>query len=309
MIYDSIETDVCQEFHELRYDNKKMRTEDIAALVALYDQQKAQKIRECGTWLKFAAVIGSGRLSLVGANFCRLRICPMCQWRRSLALGYQMDMVYHLMLRDGRRHFAHVVLALRNCAGNQLWRGIDQLTAAYRRLMTKDDLIPGLIDGYYRALEVTYNAEEGTYHPHYHCIWLLPDDYYDGHYIGHTELLQRWKHAAQVDYEPTIHIQAVEGDDLTTSLYEITKYTYKDNDILDAAITDQEKARVLQTMDEALKGKRLISFGGAMRAYRQRMKFEDDLDKVMLDDDQTGDERYIFVWRNGVYIRYRMEDE
>ena len=308
MLYDSIDTDICQELRESRYGEKKMRSEVIAGLVALYDPQKAQKLRECGTWLKFGAVVGTGRLSLLGANFCRLRICPMCQWRRSLALGYQMDIVYRLMLQDGRKHFAHVVFALKNSTADHLWRGIDQLTVAFRRLMTKDDLIPGIVVGYYRALEVTYNRSENTYHPHYHCIWLLPDDYYEGHYMGHEELLRRWKHAAQVDYDPVVHIQAVEGENLTSSLYEITKYTYKDSDIVDSDMSDEEKSDVLRTIDAALKGRRLISFGGAIKAYRQRMHMEDDLDKAMYDEDQTGAERYVFVWRQGVYIRYRPQD-
>ena len=53
--------------------------------------------------------------------------------------------------------------------------------------------------GYMRAIEVTYNQQEDTYHPHIHCIFAVKAGYFKGNgyikirvaiYLG--RVLQDW---------------------------------------------------------------------------------------------------------------------
>ena len=37
--------------------------------------------------------------------------------------------------------------------------------------------------GYMRAIEVTYNQQEDTYHPHIHCIFAVKAQYFTKGYI------------------------------------------------------------------------------------------------------------------------------
>ena len=37
------------------------------------------------------------KLRLKGANFCRARLCPLCNWRRSLKLRYQLGRVLNVV--------------------------------------------------------------------------------------------------------------------------------------------------------------------------------------------------------------------
>jgi hypothetical protein len=39
-------------------------------------------------------------LRLKGANFCRARLCPLCNWRRSLKLRYQLGRVLNVVFSE-----------------------------------------------------------------------------------------------------------------------------------------------------------------------------------------------------------------
>ena len=43
--------------------------------------QQIERMSNCGEWLTFRE--NDDKLQLVGASFCRQRICPMCQWRKA----------------------------------------------------------------------------------------------------------------------------------------------------------------------------------------------------------------------------------
>ena len=49
---------------------------------------KAERVNRCACWTEFQK-LPAGGLHLHDASFCRVRLCPMCQWRRSLKLGQQ----------------------------------------------------------------------------------------------------------------------------------------------------------------------------------------------------------------------------
>ena len=46
------------------------------------DESKANRLRDCASWLEFSRT--EEGLKLHKANFCRVRLCPICAWRRSL---------------------------------------------------------------------------------------------------------------------------------------------------------------------------------------------------------------------------------
>ena len=50
--------------------------------LALSDDRAAQRVRHCAVTLWFRRH-EDGSLRLDTAQFCRVRLCPVCQWRRS----------------------------------------------------------------------------------------------------------------------------------------------------------------------------------------------------------------------------------
>lgn len=59
-----------------------MQNEYLATAYDEIDQRVAERLRTCATRLIYG--IGEdGKRRLRAANFCRVRLCPICQWRRS----------------------------------------------------------------------------------------------------------------------------------------------------------------------------------------------------------------------------------
>ena len=90
--------DVQEFFSELEeFENKFTPKHQNSILLSesfyrLGETKKAERIRECGSYLQFAHDIDQyGEISLTGklnyANFCRERLCPMCSWRKELMSG------------------------------------------------------------------------------------------------------------------------------------------------------------------------------------------------------------------------------
>ena len=61
---------------------------------------KAYCVKDCGSFLGFIECPDGHEKKLEKANFCRERLCPMCQWRRSIALALQVRTVSHHVLRE-----------------------------------------------------------------------------------------------------------------------------------------------------------------------------------------------------------------
>lgn len=49
--------------------------------------KKAERMYDCGNYLVFK--MKDGTLKLYQAYFCKARLCPMCNWRRSLKVAFQ----------------------------------------------------------------------------------------------------------------------------------------------------------------------------------------------------------------------------
>lgn len=76
--------------------------------------KKAYRVLDCGSYLEFKRFLLSGEFKLNGANFCKVRLCPMCSWGRELKIFAQTSKVMDkaLELRDYR--FIFLTLTYRN---------------------------------------------------------------------------------------------------------------------------------------------------------------------------------------------------
>lgn len=78
---------------------------------------------------------GQKRLKLYSARFCRVRHCPICQWRRSLmwkAKAYEALPKVVADYPDGRWLF--LTLTLKNCQLTDLRNTLDDMNRAFKRL-------------------------------------------------------------------------------------------------------------------------------------------------------------------------------
>ena len=307
---------VCQEDIELEdgrrnWKGRKKMSLKVAELMKEYDKVRAKKIRLCSTYLEFVQT-PDGERKLHKANFCRERLCPTCQWRRSIKLGRQADKIYKLLTDKGYKHI-FITLTVRNCRGGDLSATIDHLGESLARLK-RSELWKRAIAGSYRALEVTYNKETDTYHPHFHILATVEGGYFDkdnGSYITKDKLIAAWKAAARLDYDPSVDIEGItqkEGQSITSACAEICKYPLKSAEI--------ESSAVLEIIDRALRGRRLIQWSGVAQDARRELDL-DDIESgnlIQVDGELPGEEelqKIVYIWRYGVYtpVDYRMLKE
>ena len=263
-------------------------------------KKRSDHMQRCCNYLVFGDVVnqvtGEVTRKLQAAEFCRDRLCPMCSWRKSLVTFSQLS---DIMLRidsttDGLVPI-FLTLTMRNCVSSDLADCITLLLKSWSRMMnSKQNRRPFRIAvGWFRALEITYNKKDGTWHPHIHAILLVEPDYFENpdKYIDQREWEAEWQWALGVDYKPRVDVRTIKGSQ-AKAIAEVAKYTVKPGEWLDLDDGDGTDERV-ELLARVLKGRRLTAFGGLMKEMRKALKQEDaetaDLVRTCEDATMRGD--------------------
>lgn len=288
---------------------KKEASEKLADIYQYVDMDKSERVRSCGDFLEFN-LLSDGSQKLTSANFCRVRLCPMCQWRRSLKVYSQMTRIFSAL--DAEKYAVLcLTLTVKNCSGSDLSQTLDLLADAWFKL-SHYKLFTRAVKGFYRATEVTHNFKDNTYHPHFHVLLIVDKRYFkDACYIPHAEWIALWRRALSVDYDPSLKVYKLylkDGQDITKALCEVTKYTVKESDF----ISDDMNLNVetVALLDKAFNKRKFVTLGGILRELHKKLNLsdiEDDGDLVHVDDEsQMTDESkamITYVWHTG-YKQY-----
>lgn len=285
--------------------------------------RKGERVIKCGDFLQFAHEIGfdgttSGKGKLFKAEFCRERLCPMCAWRRSLKIFGQVSQIMDLIA--DRYKFLMLTLTVPNVSGNDLETTIKHMMKSFNRL-TKYKAFQGVVLGFFRALEVTRNQADGSFHPHFHVVLAVSHDYghKGGKYLNHDDWLSLWRKACKDDSIMIVDVRRIKGkakegvnaqNDLKAAVAEVAKYTVKDVDYLDSDDVGKS-CEVVDTLYRALHGVRLCHFGGVFRdAYRQLHLQDAEAEFANLidvgEDKIRQDVALLIVqydWRIGAYVK------
>lgn len=288
---------------------KKEASEKLADIYQYIDMDKSERVRSCGEFLEFN-VLPDGSQKLASANFCRVRLCPMCQWRRSLKVYSQMTRVFSAL--DATKYAVLcLTLTIRNCDGSQLAQTLDLLAKAWNRL-TMYKRFKNAVVGFYRATEVTHNMQADTYHPHFHVLLIVDKRYFkDSCYIPHAEWVSMWRRALGVDYDPSLKVYKLylkDGQDITKALCEVTKYTIKESDYIGDDMNLNVETVAL--LDKAFNKRKFVTLGGILKDLHKKLNLTDlegDGDLIHVDDEsQLSDESkamITYVWHTG-YKQY-----
>jgi plasmid rolling circle replication initiator protein Rep len=293
----------------------KVANEYLAMAYDDVNEKKAERLRSCAPVLHFA-VDDEGRKRLTHANFCRVRLCPMCTWRRSLKVyGQVRDVMELIGQSDEPLQYAMLTLTLKNCERDKLSETIDLMMEGWHKL-SRQTPFKRAVKGWYRAMEIKHNVNTlsenyDTYHPHFHCLLGVKSTYFSGReYINQAEWTSMWMKAARLDYTPIVHIKRVRGT-TAGAVAECAKYAVKYDDIL---LPDDWELTVdpVRILDAALERRRLVAFGGRFDEARKILKLDDaeDGDLVRTDsrEDTGGPEvlTYCYAWYSG-YRQYRLQ--
>ncbi len=247
---------------------------------------KAKTVFFCGTLLGF----DSDR-KLISANFCRERFCPMCQRRKALRTYANISRMSEAL--NAEYSFLHVVLTVRNVYGIDLSDCIDKLYKSSSKMFRFPRFKQG-IKGVLRCLEVSYNADNNTYHPHLHCLCCVRKSYFTSrYYLKQSELREMWAEALGVNYLPEVSVQKCDEG----AIAEVAKYCVKP---LKLDLPVELRSRVLDTLNRALKSRRLLQTYGIVKDTVKALKinFEDDVDLLPSKDVKTF---YSFDFRDNSY--------
>lgn len=259
---------------------------------------KSERVDNCASYLKFASEISpegvvSEDRKLYQSNFCRDRLCPMCEWRRTRQITSEVFQILEYM-KDYK--FAYLTLTVRSVDSDHLTETVDRLYKSFYKFK-RLKVIQYNVKGFLSRLEITYNNKKkspsyNTFHPHFHCLIALDKNYgKKGYsYINHQEWLDMWRSAygdesitqvdiRMIDSSKSAEVLLSDGsvkviDPVKKAVIEVVKYTLKSGEYLIPG--DEKKTDFLvSTFSKALKGRRLFDFSGVFRQKFKELALED----------------------------------
>ena len=297
------------------FTSAKQKSIEISSLMldSILLSERGKKIRSCGTLIGFNSSADKDNYSVTSANFCRQRLCPMCQRRRSLRTYSTVSKVYELANKSGYQ-FLHLVLTVPNCPAADLNETCDFLFKQSSLLFRKsDDIhtraackgnedikklrrnIKNAFKGVFRALEITFNDRLDinhpfAFHPHLHCLVAVRKSYFTSRdYISHEKIQKVWASLTGVD-----NVQVFIGrvTDQCASIAEVAKYAVK-------PFKGDISVEVLETLHKALFNRRLIQTFGVFSDWIRQVG-NADFDEV-LDECESFTPDFWIEWEGGTY--------
>lgn len=197
-------------------------------------QKKAKRMEECCNVLTFK--LTNEGLKLYQAYNCKVRLCPMCNWRRSLKIAWQNKQIVEKANQDHKLRWVFLTLTVKNCKADQLKETVSQMMKSWNRFIGYKR-IKQAVKGYFRALEITKDWDEfitkkryytnpkyydrqglksgdrnpnyKTYHPHFHVLMCVQPSYFGKSYINRKEWQGFWQRGMKLDYLPIVDVRVV----------------------------------------------------------------------------------------------------
>ena len=297
-IKDKILKDVNKNGKDNNWKERKKSTLDLADSYKRIGSNKYYRVLDCSTFLEFRLAVDNS-LKLSNANFCKVRLCPMCSWRRSLKIFGQVSRVMDHVEENYNYKYIFLTLTVKNCYGEDLRDTLDLMIKAFNT-MTRRKAFKQAVNGYFRSLEITYNKENGTYHPHFHMILAVNDSYFKDTriYLTQNDWTELWKSCLKVDYTPIVDVRRIKENkekDFGKVVAETAKYTVKPEDFLirdeKGNIKENLTDEVVKTLDEALHRKRLTAFGFIFKEVHKKLNLDDMEDGDLINTDNDEDLR------------------
>ena len=296
---------------------KKLANIEYWELLHILEFKKADRVKECAEVLEYKADKETGEINLANVWFCKSRLCPMCNWRRTMKHGIQTQkVVAEVIRRKPKARWLFLTLTVRNVYdGEELNKSLSEMSKGFNRMMKYVKVAKNLI-GFMRATEVTVNKIDNSYNQHMHVLLCVEPSYFNSseNYITQKEWTAFWKRAMKLDYDPVVDVRAIRPknkykSDIKSAIDETAKYPVKHTDFT----TDDENKnlQIVSDLEEGLRRKRLISYGGLLKEVHKELNLDDaeDGDLVHTDDeDKASQDGYsiVAVWnweRQNYYMK------
>lgn len=250
------------------WNKHRSNTQGIERLYSIANNPRfekyAERLSECSTLLAFKQVAntstGELRIKLRKTNFCRIRQCPVCSWRRSMRNVQRFfSKLPELQASYPKARWLFLTLTVPNCPADELRSKLSEMNKAWQRLI-QTKAFPAI--GFVRSTEVT-RSKKGEAHPHFHCLLMVNASYFKGtNYLSQAAWTDMWKKAMRLHEVPIVDVRAVkakhEGQSVQAAIVETLKYATKVEDGLN-------HPEWLYTITDQLRGLRFIASGGVLK--------------------------------------------
>lgn len=242
--------------------------------------KRLQDLADCASQLEYLQD-AEGNKKLYKTYFCRVRLCPMCQWRRSLKLFSQVSKITdYINNQNNQVRYLFITLTQKNCSGSELVQEINKINKSFSLLVDKTKRVQPatkfkkMLLGYIKSTEVTYNPKTKTYHPHLHCIFAVQGEYFNkANYINKNSWRAIWADLLKVDYLPQIDVQAIKPARQQKAVAELAKYPAKVSSILNLPQT--QAVQVVMDLTTLCYKRRFVAFGGIFKKIKALLKLQD----------------------------------
>ena len=254
--------------------------------------QYGKRIDFCSQLLDFRLVPepdeGILKLKLSASRFCRVRTCPVCQWRRSLMWKAKAYQVLPKVVKDFPKHrWLFLTFTVKNCPIEKLRSTLTHLNKSFVRLTKLKDW-PA--DGWIKSVEVT-RGRDGNAHPHLHALLMVPASYFGVAYVSQARWVEMWRSSAKLDYNPQTHVRAIAKNHNPTEIVpEILKYQVKELDL----VANREW---FLELTKQLHKTRAVAVGGVLRGYMKELECEPEDLIGNTDEDEVDEGHLYFGWK------------
>lgn len=308
------------------WDVHRGQCDDVTGIYAanLEFQRYAARMASCSGILHFGwdtcRESGESSLKLRQAQFCRVRHCPVCQWRRSLmwqARFYQA--LPSIVETHPKARWLFLTLTVRNCDIADLGGTLTVMNQAWQKLIKRKEFKPVL--GWIRTTEVT-KGKDGSAHPHFHALVMVPPSWFTISYVKHSRWVDLWQGCLKAPYSPNVDVRTVKPrvskgstenplkstvEALQGAVAETLKYSTKPSDMTD---DDDADGWFLELTRQTHK-RRFIATGGALKDV---LKLDDETDEDLIGQDGEGTDEgpnLAFSWNDSQrhYLRNKGADQ
>ena len=274
------------------YKTKKIKNQALQKIIRnKVSKEMFQRIEYCGSFLEFHSDITGEVKKLVKANNCENRFCPICAYKKARKEALKLSVLIKSLEKDYK--FLFLTLTAPNVTSDNLEDEIKLYNESFKRL-TKLKLFMSAVVGYVRKLEVTYNHDLKTYHPHFHVLLAVKNNYFGRNYIKRNEWLEMWKSAKRDNTITQVDVRKLDLSLDDKGILEIAKYSAKDSDYL-------KSQDIFDVIYKALKGKRLITYNGVFKESVKEFK-KGNLDNYIETDMTEYIYRILYQWGRGDYV-------
>src|SRR5690625_3620353 len=227
---------------------KKIANVDYFELLHILEFRKSERVKVCAEILEFKESRETGERKLYRVWFCKSRLCPMCNWRRTMKHGIQTQKVVAEVVRvKPKARLMFITLKVKNLYdGEELNKSLSEMAQGFRRMMQYVNVAKNLV-GFMRATEVTVNEIDNSYNQHMHVLLAVESTYFKNteNYISQKHWTSFWKRAMKLDYDQIVDVRAIKPknkhkSDIKSAIDETAKYTVKHTDFM----TDDEESNL-----------------------------------------------------------------